>query len=113
MMMSMKKCCFQYFIFLILFWCQVPAYSENPETLQEKLTEHIKFQSSGYNKIGLIQITNKESSISQSTWIYVKNALDYYRKTKPDFIILELNTPGGEVFAAEKISDALKDFDTQ
>ena len=29
------------------------------------------------------------------------------------FIILELNTPGGEVFAAQKISDALKEMDTQ
>lgn len=28
-------------------------------------------------------------------------------------MILELNTPGGEVFAAQKISDALKELDTQ
>ena len=32
---------------------------------------------------------------------------------KPAFIILELNTPGGEVYAAQRISDALQDFDTQ
>src|SRR5277367_417170 len=108
MMILMKKCCTQQFILILMicFWFQ-SAYSETPEPLQDRLKEHIKIYPSGFNNVGLIQITNKESAISQSTWIYIKNALDYYRKTKPDFIILELNTPGGEVFAAEKISDAL------
>jgi membrane-bound ClpP family serine protease len=63
--------------------------------------------------IGYIHIGDHETAISQSTWIYVKSALDHYKKTKPAFVILHLNTPGGEVFAAQKISDALKNFDTQ
>ncbi|HEY4831774.1 MAG TPA: NfeD family protein, partial [Waddliaceae bacterium] len=94
---------------------QQPSVAE-PEPLQElnaKLKKYINFNLTGENKVGLIEINNKESSISQSTWIYVKNALDYYKKTKPILVILELNTPGGEVYAAQKISDALKDLDTQ
>jgi membrane-bound serine protease (ClpP class) len=39
--------------------------------------------------------------------------LEFYKKQSPIFIILELDTPGGEVFAAQKISDALKEMDTQ
>lgn len=65
------------------------------------------------NRVGRITIDDRSSGINQSTWIYVKNALDYYKKNPPLFLILELNTPGGEVFSAQKISDALKDFDTQ
>ncbi len=63
--------------------------------------------------VGLITIGGHESEINQATWLYVKNALDFYKVHKPAFIILELNTPGGEVFSAQKISDALKEMDTQ
>lgn len=75
--------------------------------------EHIHFSDQGPNRVGHIQIDDRSSGISQSTWIYVKAALEYYKKNRPIFIILELNTPGGEVFAAAKISDALKEMDTQ
>lgn len=91
---------------------------ETKSQLDDQLKEHIKFRAEKYgitgeNKIGRIAINDRGSSISQATWIYVKNALEYYKKVKPIFIILELNTPGGEVFAAENISDALKEMDTQ
>ncbi len=85
---------------------------ETPVTLDRELKEHIKVKS-GENVIGHILIDDRKSGINQSTWIYVKKALDYYKEIKPDFVILELNTPGGEVFAAQKISDALKELDTQ
>lgn len=84
-----------------------------PLSIEDNLKQHIKPHPSEINKIGRIAINNRSESISQATWVYVKNALDYYKKQKPLFIILELNTPGGEVFAAEKISDALKEMDTQ
>ena len=67
----------------------------------------------GKNTVGLIHIDDRETSISQATWLYVKQALDYYKKEKPNFIILHMNTPGGEVFAAQKIADALKEMDIQ
>lgn len=88
-------------------------FAEEAPGLEAKLAKYIKINPNGPNTIGLIQIDEKDSQISQATWIYVKNALDYYKKTKPDFVILELNTPGGEVYAAQKISDALKNLDTQ
>lgn len=81
--------------------------------VEAKFEKFIHFNKDGNNSIGYIAIDGKTTAISQSTWIYVKSALEYYKKTKPAFIILKLNTPGGEVFAAENISDALQAFDTQ
>lgn len=83
------------------------------ETFQESLQMHIRFSPEGQNRIGYISIDDHSSGITQGTWLYVKNALEYYQKNPPAFIILNLNTPGGEVYAAQKISDALKDMDIQ
>lgn len=85
----------------------------SPEKLMEKLKTHIKYNPEGPNVIGHIHIGDKQTEINQTTWIYIKSALDHYKTTKPIFVILELDTPGGEVFAAENISDALKELDTQ
>lgn len=82
------------------------------QQLLEKLKKYIPYDAKGPNFAGRIYIGGKDQSINQSTWIYVKTALDEYKKTKPKMIILELDTPGGEVFAAQKISDALKEMDT-
>lgn len=84
------------------------AFAEEPS-----LPSEIKLNSTSPNTVGYINITDRSGGINESTWLYVKNALDYYKKSKPAFIILNLNTPGGEVFAAQKISDALKELDTQ
>ena len=75
------------------------------------LEKHIKFDPDGNNTIGYIAVTERNAAISESTWLYVKNALDYYKENKPAMIILELNTPGGQVFSSQKISDALHDID--
>jgi membrane-bound serine protease (ClpP class) len=81
--------------------------------IAEELQKYIHPQTEGQNRIGYIAIDKRSAEINQATWLYVKNALDAYRKNPPLFIILELNTPGGEVFSAEEISDALKEMDTQ
>lgn len=86
--------------------------STSSQTLEQKLETHIKYNPNGPNTVGHITIEGS-TGISDSTWLYVKKALEYYREKKPAFIILELNTPGGEVFAAQKISDALKEIDIQ
>ncbi len=83
------------------------------EGVEQKLAKFIPFHTTEPNYVGYIYIGGHEESINQSTWLYVKQALDFYKKERPIFIILELNTPGGEVFAAQKISDALKEMDTQ
>ena len=80
--------------------------------LDARLSQAIQTEVAGPNRIGYISIKEK-SQITQATWIYIKNAVDYYKEKKPAFIILELDTPGGEVFSSQKISDALKELDTQ
>lgn len=84
-----------------------------PQQIEDQFKTFIHYNTEGPNSIGYIYIGDHEDSISQSTWLYVKKALDYYKQHLPLFIILELNTPGGEVFAAQKISDELKQMDTQ
>lgn len=91
----------------------ITPLAKSKEFLDRELASHIKFTPEGPNKVGLITIEDRTNGISESTWIYVKKALDTYKEQKPIFVILELNTPGGEVFAAQKISDALKELDTQ
>jgi membrane-bound serine protease (ClpP class) len=86
------------------------ALERIPSEVMAELKEYIKPKEDGENTIGHIYID--KSGIGQPTWMYVKSALDHYMKTKPLFIILELNTPGGEVFASQQISDALKEMDT-
>lgn len=90
----------------------IPSIEASPG-VDERLAKYIHYQPDGKNTIGRIVIDDRSSGISQSTWIYVKSAIDYYKEKKPIFVILELNTPGGEVFVAQKISDALKNLDSQ
>lgn len=92
---------------------EIEPYKVFRKDVKREFKEWIHCDEEGPNLVGLIRIDQKNAHISQATWIYVKHALDYYKEKKPCLVILELNTPGGEVFAAQKISDALKDFDTQ
>jgi membrane-bound serine protease (ClpP class) len=104
------------FIFYCLFLLNSQLFSEEAVStldLNLQLREQIKFKTDATNHVGHILIDDRTNGISDSTWLYVKKALDQYRESKPIFIILELNTPGGEVYAAQKISDALKEMDIQ
>lgn len=85
----------------------------SPQAIEKNLQKYIHFNSQGPNVIGHFYVGDHETAISESTWIYIKQGLEFYKKQKPIFIILELNTPGGEVFVSQKISDALKEMDTQ
>lgn len=91
---------------------------QKKETLEQKtvpveIFDHIHFQDNVLPHVGYISLTDRQEAISQPTWIYITSALNYYKETKPAAIIFEINSPGGEVFAAERISDALKEIDTQ
>lgn len=83
------------------------------KSFERELQERIVPNAEGNNRVGHILIADRTSGISQSTWLYVKSALDSYKAMKPPplFVILELNTPGGEVFSSQQISDALKSLD--
>lgn len=98
-------------VYLLYAWTW--NYTFGDEHLEQQLSQHILYNHEGPNTIGHILIDDRTSGINQSTWLYVKKALDYYKVHRPAFIMLELNTPGGEVFAAQQISDALKNFDIQ
>lgn len=79
--------------------------------IHSELVQNIQYNLDGPNTVGHIYIGGHDKHINEVTWLYVKSALEYYRETQPIFVILEINTPGGEVFAAQQISDALKNLD--
>lgn len=120
-----KKIMFAYSLFFIYFFsffnyitADTPTLNEISleipvKKLDEELKKYIIFDPVKPNTVGHITINDRTSGISQSTWLYVKQALAKYKESKPIFVILELNTPGGEVYPAQEISDALKDLDTQ
>lgn len=103
-----------YFLLFLALFSSLSSEELKPsqEKIEALLSNHIHPSKDG-NRIGKIKIDDRSSGITESTWIYVKHALDYYKKSPPLFLILELNTPGGEVFISQKISDALKEMDTQ
>ena len=76
---------------------------------EEKLEKYIK-RNSDY--VGYIEI-KRERPIDQHTYLHMKFAFDYFKKKNVSFIILHLNTPGGEVFAASRISKLLKEIDVR
>ena len=80
---------------------------------QEQSTSLHVFQPGTGSTIGRIVINDRKQGISDATWLYVKAALDHFKETKPACVILELNTPGGEVFAAQRISNAIRALDTK
>ena len=99
----------RYLVSFMLLWAAVFAQ----DGLDKSLQEHIRYSDQGPNWVGYLYIGGHETQITQGTYIYVKNALDYFKNTlHPAFIILELDTPGGQVFPSQKISDALKEIDT-
>lgn len=72
----------------------------------------IHYSETDENLIGYLHIGN-DRSIDQSTYIYVKYALKDFAEKKVRCVILDLNTPGGEVLSALKIVDLFQKFDVQ
>ncbi len=104
------------FVFTAIFLQSLTAEiaTKTVESFDQKLANYVHFEKDEKGrKIGRILIEDRKNGINEATWIYVNSALAAYKKSKPACIILELNTPGGEVFAAQRISDALKEMDTQ
>ncbi len=102
-----------FYLFLMALTGEMKGEETTSSSFDAALKEHIHFNEEGPNVIGHIIIEDHGTMINEATWLYVKQALTYYKQKQPIFIILELNTPGGEVFAAQKISDALIELDTQ
>ncbi len=86
------------------------TYTDAPR--EDNLSEVITYSDTEENLIGYISI-EKERAIDQSTYIYVKFALKEFIEKGVRFVVLNLNTPGGEVLAALKIVDLLQKLDIQ
>lgn len=97
---------------IICLFSFVLSVSGFADSFEASLKEHVQFDTTPAH-VGLIKLDDRSEAISQATWIYINRALDHFKETKPAAIILQLNSPGGEVFAAERVADALKEMDTQ
>jgi len=70
----------------------------------------IPFDPQGESPYGHLKL-ELDRPIDTSTYLYVKFAFNHFREKGAKFVILELNTPGGEVFAAQKIAHLLHESD--
>ena len=80
------------------------------ELLNEEFEKRIHTKKDGPNLIGYLDI-KKEYHINQSTLLYVKYALQHYKKLGVSFVIVKINSLGGEIFQAAKIVDLFQKFD--
>lgn len=55
----------------------------------------------------------KERPIDNGTYLYIKYALEDFAKKRVDFVLLDLNTPGGEVFSSLGIVEELRKIDRE
>jgi membrane-bound serine protease (ClpP class) len=82
------------------------------QSIEQKLNERIHYEEQGPTPIGYLEIP-MDRPIDSSTFLYVKFGLDHFKKIGAKFVLLKLNTPGGEVFAAQKIAKELQNSDIQ
>jgi len=94
--------------------CQdsAPLNEITPKKAEETLFYQLPYDPWGENRIGYLSI-DRDHPINQSTFIYVKFALDSFKKQKVKFIVLHLDTPGGEVMSALKITNLLIKFQVE
>ena len=85
----------------------LPYFAFGSSTMEQ----YIHYDQSIENKVGYLYI-GKDRGIDQSTFLYVKFALEDFKERGVKFIILHLNTPGGEVLSSLKIVDLLQKVDT-
>jgi membrane-bound serine protease (ClpP class) len=84
--------------------------SPSKENIESNLQRHISYHAES-NAIGYIRL-QRDRPIDNTTYIYVKYALEHFRKLKVPFVLLDLDTPGGEVFASLRIVQELTKMDS-
>ncbi len=94
------------FLFLLF---PVFLFSAN---IDQRLKEHILFDPVGPNKIGYIKL-EREKPIDRSTLIYVQMALEHFKKEKVCCVLLDFNTPGGELYPTLQIVELLHNIDVE
>ncbi len=75
-------------------------------------SDHIKVNPIEKNVVGYLKI-DRDRAIDRWTHLYVKFALDHFRKQGAIFVIMHLNTPGGEVMSSLKIVNLLENSDAE
>jgi membrane-bound serine protease (ClpP class) len=80
--------------------------------IDEYLAKTIHFKEEGSNLVGYFDIPS-DRPIDHSIYLQIKFALEEYKRRKVIFVLLHLNTPGGEVFSAMKIAELLQQFDRE
>lgn len=81
------------------------------EHLHSAFKEH--FNLSGESKerfVGYLEFKD-EYPITESIYLYVKHALEYFKEKKAVFVIVHLNSLGGEIVPTIKISDLFQKLD--
>jgi len=90
------------FILILLFFKQLQANEEH------SFSSYIKDQ--GALKGGYLSL-NKDHPINNASYLYLKYGLEEFRKQQVDFILLDLDSPGGEVFSALRMVTELQKID--
>ncbi len=81
-------------------------------SIDQKLAEWIHYKRDATNLVGHLYV-GPERPIDQTTYLHIKFALEEYKKRNVIFVLLRLNTPGGELFPAMKIAEMLQQFDAE
>ncbi len=97
-------------LWICLLFLASSLFAGNSSDYQEVLRSKLKEGAS--HPIGYIDLP-KDRPIDQTTFIYVKRALAHFREIETPFVVLHLDTPGGEVFAALRIVEELLRMDAE
>ncbi len=98
------------FLFILLGFIS-QAIATQPD-INQKLSESIHYKQEGTNLIGFLWI-GEDRPVDWATYWQIKLALDEYKKRNVIFVMMRLNTPGGELFSAMKIAELLQRFDAE
>ncbi len=88
------------------------SLEKNKENVLKELSSHITLEQGKDSLIGYLSLS-KDRSIDNATYLYIKYALESFRKKGVRFVLLDLDTPGGEVFSALRIVEEFRKMDAE
>ncbi len=80
------------------------------QPLETRLRSAIRYHATGPNYVGYLTIPI-DHPIDYASLLYVKLALKYYQTQGVSFVLLDLNSPAGEPYAANQIGQLLQEMD--
>lgn len=100
------------YCFLLQVACAAPIQygTLGQEQLHAKFAQAIKCSPQDARPVGYIYFS-KEHPIDEATYYYAKEALEYFKKEKVCFVVVDLNCYGGALFPAIKIAELFQKFD--